>query len=73
MHKILFFFLGEFGTDIPELLDADQEKDGFHVWLLAKPLHELFFQLPPPRLEVILGKHDAKLGISADGLSLRKF
>lgn len=50
MHEVLFLFFAEFFLHGAQFLDPDQEKNGFHVRLLAKTLHQLRFQVPPPDL-----------------------
>ena len=54
MHEVLFLFFGEFLPDIPEFLDSDEEQNGLHVGLFPKSFYQAGFQVPPPRLQVIL-------------------
>ena len=77
MHQILFLFLGEFGSEIADFLNADQEKNGFHIGFFPKPGHKFFFQGPPPALDIIFHIHPAKITLTGiyplHLLPLRKF
>jgi seryl-tRNA synthetase len=77
MHQILFLFLGKLCLEIAHFLYADQEKNRFHIRFFSEPGHQLFFQRPPPALDIIFHVHPAKitrLGIYRPHLlPLRKF
>jgi len=61
MHEILLLFLGIFFFQHPIFLDADQKQNGLQVGLLTKSFKEPAFQIPPPRLQIILNTHAAKI------------
>src|SRR3984893_4434853 len=77
MHQILFLFLRKLCLEIAHFLYADEEKNRFHIRFFSKPGHQLFFQRPPPALDIIFHVHPAKitrLGIyRLHRLPLRKF
>ena len=57
VHQILFLFLCKFFPDVTEFLYANQKQNTFRIWFFSEALHELFFQLPPAHLEVVIKMH----------------
>lgn len=62
MHKVLLLLFREFIPQVSKLLDANEEKNSFHIGLFPEPFHEPGFQVPPSRLQIILRLlHGAKV------------